>query len=145
MNTNQKKLDSLLWVLRLTYGVVPIVAGLDKFFNILTNWEQYLNPTLARFLPFSASAFMQVLGIIEIAAGIIVLSRFTTLGAYVVSAWLTLIALCLIFSGHYLDVAVRDVVMAVGAGSLGVLSEVLAESRSQASSYEPALAKPASM
>jgi uncharacterized membrane protein YphA (DoxX/SURF4 family) len=145
MNTNQKKLDSLLWVLRLTYGVVPIVAGLDKFFNILTNWEQYLNPTLARFLPFSASAFMHVVGIIEIAAGIIVLSRFTTLGAYVVSAWLTLIALSLIFSGHYLDVAVRDVVMAVGAGSLGVLSEVLAESRSQASSYEPALAKSASM
>ena len=88
---------------------------------------------------------MQVVGIIEIAAGIIVLSRFTTLGAYVVSAWLTLIALSLIFSGHYLDVAVRDVVMAVGAGSLGVLSEVLAESRSQASSYEPALAKSASM
>jgi hypothetical protein len=75
----------------------------------------------------------------------VVLSRFTTLGAYVVSAWLTLIGLSLIFSGHYLDVAIRDVVMAVGAGSLGVLSEVLAESRSQASSYEPALAKPASM
>ena len=145
MNTNHTKLDSLLWVLRLTYGVVPIVAGLDKFFNILTNWEQYLSPTLARFLPLSATAFMQVVGIIEIAAGIIVLSRFTTLGAYVVSAWLTLIGLSLIFSGHYLDVAVRDVVMAVGAGSLGVLSEVLGESRSQASSYEPALARPASM
>ena len=145
MNTNHKKLDSLFWVLRVTYGVVPIVAGLDKFFNILTNWEQYLNPTLARFLPLSAFAFMHVVGIIEIAAGIIVLSRFTTLGAYVVSAWLALIGLNLIFSGHYLDVAVRDVVMAVGAGSLGVLSEFLAESRSQASSYELALAKPASM
>ena len=88
---------------------------------------------------------MQVVGIIEIAAGIIVVSRFTTLGACVVSAWLTLIALSLIVSGHYIDVAVRDVVMAVGAGSLGVLNEVLAENRSEASSYEPALARPASM
>jgi len=55
MITNRKKLDSLRFVLRLTYGVIPIVAGLDKFFNILTNWEQYLNPTLAHFLPFSAA------------------------------------------------------------------------------------------
>lgn len=143
MITDQKKLDSLRWILRLTYGVIPIVAGLDKFFNVLTNWEQYLNPTVARFLPFSATAFMQVAGIIEIAAGIIVLSRFTMLGAYVVSAWLTLIAITLISSGHYLDVAVRDIVMALGAYSLGILSEVLAESRSRAPSYEPALARPA--
>ena len=121
------------------------MAGLDKFFNLLTNWEQYLNPTLARFLPVSPSAFMHLVGIVEIAAGIVVLSRFTTVGAYVVSAWLTLIGLSLIFSGRYLDVAVRDIVMAVGAGGLGVLSEVLAENRSQASSYEPLLAKPASM
>ena len=143
MITDQKKLDSLRWILRLTYGVIPIVAGLDKFFNVLTNWEQYLNPTVARFLPFSATAFMQIAGIIEIAAGIIVLSRFTMLGAYVVSAWLTLIAITLISSGHYLDVAVRDIVMAVGAYSLGILSEVLADSRSRAPCYEPALARPA--
>src|ERR1041385_1764508 len=136
MNTNEKKLNSLLSILQWTYGVVPIVAGLDKFFNLLTNWEQYLNPTLARFLPVSPSAFMHLVGIVEIAARLVVLSRFTTVGAYVVSAWLTLIGLSLIFSGRYLDVAVRDIVMAVGAGGLGVLSEVLAENRSQASSYE---------
>jgi hypothetical protein len=111
------------------------VAGLDKFFNVLTNWEQYVSPTVAGVLPFSTSAFMHVVGIIEIAAGIVVLSRFTTLGAYVVSAWLTLIVFSLIFSGHYLDVAVRDIVMAVGAYSLGVLSGALEETRSQASSY----------
>lgn len=135
MLTNQRKLDSLRWVLRLTYGLVPFVAGLDKFFNVLTTWEQYVSPTVARVLPFSTSTFMHVVGIIEIAAGIVVLSRFTTLGAYVVSAWLTLIALSLIFSGHHLDVAVRDIVMAVGAYSLGVLNGALEESRSQASSY----------
>jgi hypothetical protein len=78
---------------------------------------------------------MHVVGIIEIVAGVVVVSRFTKLGAYVVSAWLSLIALSLIISGHYLDAAVRDVVMAVGAYSLGVLSGELEESRSQAPSY----------
>ena len=133
MASNLNRLDSLRWVLRLTYGLVPLVAGFDKFFNVLTTWEQYLSPTVARFLPFSPSAFMHIAGIIEIAAGIVVLSRFTTFGAYVVSAWLTLIAFSLIFSGHYLDVAVRDIVMAVGAYTLGVLSEAIDESRSRAS------------
>lgn len=134
MVSNLNRLDSLRWVLRLTYGLVPLAAGLDKFFNVLTTWEQYVSPTVARFLPFSPSAFMHIVGMIEIVAGIVVLSRFTTLGAYVVSAWLTLIALSLIFSGHYLDVAVRDIVMAVGAYTLGVLSNALDGSRSRASS-----------
>src|ERR1041385_2714145 len=144
MNTNEKKLNSLLSILQWTYGVVPIVAGLDKFFNLLTNWEQYLNPTLARFLPVSPSAFMHLVGIVEIAAGLVVLSRFTTVGAYVVSAWLTLIGLSLIFSGRYVDVGVRDWVWAVGAGAGGVWGGVLAKTRSQASPWEPLLAKPAS-
>ena len=129
MIANTRRLDSLRQVLRLVYGVVPIVAGLDKFLNLLTNWEQYLSPTIVRLLPVSPSTFMHVVGVIEIAAGIVVLAGFTTLGAYLVSVWLTLIALSLIQSGQYLDVAVRDLVMAVGAYSLGVLNEVLHEGR----------------
>jgi len=129
MIANTRRLDSLRQVLRLTYGIVPIVAGLDKFLNLLTNWEQYLSPTAVRLLPMSPTTFMHAVGVIEIAAGIIVLAGFTTLGAYIVSAWLTLIALSLIQSGHYFDVAVRDLVMAVGAYSLGVLNEVLHEGR----------------
>src|SRR5262245_49144370 len=120
MIANTKKLDYLHCVLRLTYGFVRRVAVLDKFFNVLTRWEQYVSPSVARLLPFSTSPFMHVVGVIEIVAGIVVISRFTKLGAYVVSAWLTLIALSLIVSGHYLDVAVRDVVMAVGAYSLEI-------------------------
>jgi len=77
---------------------------------------------------------MHIAGIIEIAAGIVVLSRFTTLGAYVVTAWLTMIAVTLIFSGNYLDVAVRDIAMAVGAYTLGILNETLEGSRSHNSS-----------
>jgi uncharacterized membrane protein YphA (DoxX/SURF4 family) len=131
MTSNIERLDSLRWVLRLTYGLVPVAAGLDKFFNLLTNWEQYVSPTVTRLLPVSTPVFMHTVGVIEIAAGLVVLSGFTTVGAYVVSAWLTLIALSLASSGHYLDVAVRDLVMAVGAYTLGVLDGTLEESRTK--------------
>ncbi|MGC4094435.1 MAG: DoxX family protein [Polyangiaceae bacterium] len=106
-------------LLKLTFGVVPIVAGLDKFTNLLTNWEQYLNPLLARAVP--PFAFLRVIGVVEIVAGLVVLSKFTRLGAYVVAAWLVGIALNLLSSGHFLDVAVRDLVMAVGALTLAKL------------------------
>lgn len=66
---------SVAQVLRLTYGLVPIVAGLDKFTNFLTNWEAYLSPALLSRLPFSPHAFMMAVGIIEIVAGGLVLLR----------------------------------------------------------------------
>ncbi|MFD1772253.1 hypothetical protein [Sphingobacterium suaedae] len=112
---------SIYNVLRLTYGIVPIVAGLDKFTNILTQWDQYLHPGIAGMLPFSASVFMMIVGVIEILAGILVLVK-PSFGAPVVSIWLTLIASTLLFRGHFLDVAVRDLVMAVGALSLSKMA-----------------------
>lgn len=108
-------------VLKYTYGLVPVVAGFDKFTNLLTDWKSYIAPSIGNHLPFSASAFMYIVGIIEIVAGIGVLAR-PRLGAYVVMAWLVLIALSLLVSGQYFDVAVRDLVMAVGAFSLAKLS-----------------------
>ena len=101
-------------LLKFTYGLVPIVAGLDKFTNLLTDWSQYLNSGLQDMLPFEASTFMMIVGVIEIIAGVLVLAK-TKIGAYIVAAWLTLIALTHILSGSYLDVAVRDLVMAIGA------------------------------
>ena len=112
------------WALRLTYGLVPIVAGLDKFTHILTDWTQYLSPLATRVLPFSPTTFMYLVGIIEIAAGILVLSKFTRVGAYVVSAWLAAIVLNLLTTGQYFDIAVRDAVMAIGAFTLAKLTEV---------------------
>jgi uncharacterized membrane protein YphA (DoxX/SURF4 family) len=101
---------------------VPIVAGLDKFTNILTDWSQYISEGFAGVLPFEPSTFMMIVGVIEIAAGILVLTK-TKIGAYVVSAWLVAIALTLIFSWSYVDVAVRDLVMAIASFSLAKLSE----------------------
>ena len=108
-------------LLRYTYGLVPIVAGLDKFTNLLTDWKNYIAPSVNNALPFSASTFMAIVGVIEIIAGIIVLLR-PRLGGFIVMAWLIAIALNLLISGHYSDVAVRDLVMAIGAFSLAKLS-----------------------
>jgi uncharacterized membrane protein YphA (DoxX/SURF4 family) len=108
-------------LMRYTYGLVPIVAGLDKFTNLLTDWKNYIAPSVNNALPFSASTFMSIVGVIEIIAGIIVLIR-PRLGGFIVMAWLIAIALNLLISGHYYDVAVRDLVMAIGALSLAKLS-----------------------
>jgi uncharacterized membrane protein HdeD (DUF308 family) len=124
MITILEKLNSAQRLLRITFGVVPIVAGLDKFFNVLTVWTQYLDPRFTQFLPFSQQTFMHIVGVIEIAAGLIVLSRFSTVGAYIVSAWLAVIGITLIVSGRYLDVAVRDLVMSVGAYTFASLRQV---------------------
>jgi len=118
MKSNNLIVEKLLYY---TFGIVPIVAGLDKFTNILTDWTQYLSSGMVDMLPFEASTFMIVVGIIEIIAGVLVLMR-PIIGSYVVMAWLILIALTLIFSGSFLDVAVRDLVMAIAAFSLAQLS-----------------------
>jgi uncharacterized membrane protein YphA (DoxX/SURF4 family) len=122
MQANTKNVKEVQNILRFTFGLVPIVAGADKFTNLLTNWEQYLNPSLKMISPVSSHTFMMIVGVIEIAAGIIVLVK-PQIGAWIVSVWLVLIALTLILSGSFLDVAVRDLVMAIGAFSLGKLSK----------------------
>jgi len=111
-------------LLKLTFGIVPIVAGLDKFTNLLTHWENYINPGIAGMLPFAPHTFMMIVGVIEIIAGILVLAK-PAAGGYLVAAWLTLIAVTLLASGNYLDVAVRDLVMAIGAFSMARISKII--------------------
>jgi len=113
-------IKQLQHTLKLTFGIVPIVAGLDKFTNLLTNWVDYLNKSI---IPFDPMTFMKIVGVIEIVAGIIVLVR-PLIGAYIVMAWLVCIALQLLIGGHYYDVAVRDLVMAVGAYTLAQLTKI---------------------
>ena len=121
------RLNSIFWSLRIAFGLTAFLAGLDKFLNLLTNWEQYASPLALNILPLSAGALMRVAGVIEIIVGIAVLAGLTRLGGYVVAAWLTLIALSLVTTGHFFDVAVRDLVMAVGAFALAKISEVREE------------------
>jgi len=128
-NTNNR-LNTTWWALRVLFGFVPIAAGLDKFFNLLTNWEAYLNPLATRVIPVSPATFMHLVGIVEIVAGLIVLTRLTKIGAYVVMGWLIGIALNLLTMGKFLDVAVRDVGLAIAAFSLAQLTALREESTS---------------
>lgn len=99
--------------LRIIFSVVPIVAGVDKFTHLLANWTEYLNPLVLRIVPLSDHGFMRLVGVVEIVAGVLVLVK-PRAGAIVVTAWLLAIALQLILWGRYLDIAVRDIVMALG-------------------------------
>ncbi len=126
---NNQKINStvsgLQLLLKYTFTVVPIVAGADKFMNLLTDWTAYLAPATVGMLPFEASTFMMIVGVIEIIAGVLVFTR-TREGAYIVAIWLTAISLSLLFSWHHPDVAVRDLVMALSAFVLAKLTEATA-------------------
>lgn len=108
-------------VLRYTYGLVPIVAGLDKFTHLLTDWTAYVGQNIQGMLPVAVGTWMMVVGVIEMAAGALTLAR-PRIGALVVAGWLVVVALVLVSGGRYFDVAVRDLVMAVGAYALARLS-----------------------
>jgi uncharacterized membrane protein YphA (DoxX/SURF4 family) len=123
--TERRLVDSVWWTLRLSFGLVPLLAGLDKFFNLMTHWPKYVAPALASALPTTPQHFMYAVGGIEIVAGLaVLLSPWTKLFAYVVAAWLAGIGLNLIAGGFY-DIAVRDLVMAVSAISLARLTDVV--------------------
>ena len=111
-------------VLKIGIGLGPIIAGADKFFNKLTDWTMYLNPLATRVVPLSPVAFMHVVGIVEICAGLLVLSRWTKIGAYVVMAWLICISINLVSMGMFFDLAIRDIEIALGAFVLAQLCDV---------------------
>ena len=108
-------------ILRWTYGLVPIVAGADKFTHLLTDWDKYLAPVVTDIIPLSPGTFMSIVGVIEIVAGILVLVK-PRIGSLVVALWLLGIVINLLLTGQYFDIAVRDAVMAIGAFSLYLLS-----------------------
>ena len=110
------------WVLRIGFGVGPIVAGVDKFFNVIVNWEMYLSPMATKVVPLSPTTFMHIVGVVEIIAGLVVLSRWTKIGSYVVSLWLIGIVANLLTTGMFYDLAVRDVELAISAFALAQIT-----------------------
>jgi hypothetical protein len=104
-------------------GVGAFLAGLDKFFDILTVWGMYLSPVAEKVLPVSGAVFMKVVGVIEMAVGLALLSGFVRIAAYVMAAWLLAIAVNLVTTGSFYDLAVRDVEIAIGAYALARLTE----------------------
>ena len=108
-------------ILRVGFTVAPIIAGLDKFFNLLVNWEQYLPPFVNNMVGGYGQELMLVVGVIEIIAGLGVFFK-PKVFAYVVSAWLLLIVVNLLMIPGYYDVALRDFGLALGALALARLS-----------------------
>ena len=109
-------------ILHLGFTVAPILAGLDKFFNLLVNWEQYLPPFVNKLTGGHGHELMLAVGVIEIVAGLGVAFK-PKIFAYVVSAWLLLIAINLLMIPGYFDVALRDFGLSLGALALARLSQ----------------------
>lgn len=131
---NKDKILIAWRLLYVTYGTMFIVAGLDKYFHYLVDWNIYLNHHIPMYLNLSPEIFMYFTGVIDIAIGLIVFIK-PQIGGYIAALWLTIISIAVISMGthshegyahvmtHY-DIALRDLVLAVGAYVLAVLSQM---------------------
>ena len=109
-------------LLRTVFTVAPILFGLDKFFNVMTDWPKYLAPWIDGILPGSAATAMYIVGVVEIVAGILV-AVAPRIGAYVVALWLAGIIVNLLTLPGFYDVALRDFGLLIGALALGRLAD----------------------
>jgi hypothetical protein len=115
-------------LLRFAYGAVLLLAGLDKLIgtNLIVYWPKYISPLLASYLPVSTGVFLGAMGVVEIAVAILLVTKWPRIGGYLSVAWLVLIAVNLLMLG-YVDIAVRDVLLAVGAAALAELTVAVEE------------------
>lgn len=132
---NKDKIVIAWRLLYITYGVMFIIAGLDKYFHYLVDWNIYLNHVIPMYLNLSPEKFMHIAGVIDIIIGLLVFIK-PQIGGYVAALWLVIISIAVISMGthshegyahvmtHY-DIALRDLVLAVGAYVLALLSQVL--------------------
>jgi hypothetical protein len=109
-------------ILHIAFTVAPIIAGLDKFTNLLVDWSSYLSPLALAVLPMSGDTFMYIVGVVEIVAGLVVFFR-PRYGGYLVAVWLWGIILNLLLVPGFFDVALRDFGLSLGALALARLSE----------------------
>lgn len=112
-------------ILQVAFVVAPILAGLDKFFHLLVNWDKYLPAVVAKLSPIGGHDLMLVVGVIEIIAGIGVALK-PRIFAYVVAAWLVIIIINLLLIPGYFDIALRDFGLFLGALALARLSQQFA-------------------
>lgn len=130
-----ERLMPAYWVLRVGLGAGAFLAGLDKFFHVLADWDMYLSPWIARVLPVSPEVFLRGVGVIEMVVGAAILVGAARVFGYVAATWLGGIALNLLTTGAFFDVAVRDVEMALAAFALARLAEVRGAALSRANAF----------
>ncbi|HTY42290.1 MAG TPA: hypothetical protein VMH79_10495 [Thermoanaerobaculia bacterium] len=122
-----RRLASAWWALRVGLGAGQLVAGADKFFDLLANWEMYLSPLALKVVPVSGTTFLRAVGVVEMILGLAILTRWTRLGAYAAMVWLVAIAANLATTGLFYDLALRDLEIALAAYALARLTEARGE------------------
>lgn len=122
MRAANERLDDVFWLLRIALGAGIFLAGLDKFFDVLTTWSMYLSPIAERLLPVGPDAFLRAAGVGEMALGAAILGRWPRAGAYALSAWLVAVAANLALAAHFWDLVVRDLEVAASAFALARIS-----------------------
>jgi hypothetical protein len=108
-------------LLHIVFTALPLIAGADKFLHLLANWQMYLSPLARRFSPLSDHNLMLLVGVVEMAAGLLVAVK-PRWGAAVVASWLFLIIVNLVAAGAFLDIALRDFGLMLSACALWRLS-----------------------
>ncbi len=115
------QLHAAYWALKLSYGLMGIVVGVDKFFHVLVEWGGYTAPFFARLMPFNPAWFLYGAGVVEIVLGVTGLMRWTRQSAFLIGMWLLAVTTNLVVGGFY-DIALRDFVLAAGAFTLAFLT-----------------------
>ena len=127
MERVDRRLNTAWWALRLALGSGMFIAGADKYFNRLTEWTMYLSPLATRMIPVSPENFMRAAGVVEIAAALLLLTRWTKAGSYFVAAYLCSIVGNLVSTGMFYDLATRDLELAAAAFALAQLTAMREE------------------
>ena len=121
-----KRMDAAWWSLRVAFFLGTFLAGLDKFFHFMVNWDMYLDPIALRILGPYSHTFMLIVGVVEMIVGLMVITAWPRLGGYLAALWLLCITISLVISGvmtgQYWDIALRDVGLCLGAFAFGRLS-----------------------
>ena len=125
ISIDEKKLFDLCMSLKYIYGIVALIIGLDKFTFLIVDWNIYVSPLIELYLPLPiALHVVHIVGVIEIIAGIIILSKHTRFGAFLTAAWIGVVILNLLTFGGMYDIILRDIAIAIGYITLGILTKI---------------------
>ena len=120
-----KHVVSAFVILKFTYGIMALIAGLDKFFGLIADWVRFISPLVSRFTPIPATTILYIAGITEIIIGLLILSRNTRLGAYLMALWCFVLTFNYISFGIFFDNAGKSFVLGMSALALGCLAEAV--------------------
>jgi len=122
MIINDTKFNSIWTISKYIYGLVPVLIGLDKFSFFIVDWNMYVSPFAASIIPITT--LVPLVGIIEIAAGLLILTKYPRFGAYLVAAWIGVIIVNLCMIGGLYDIILRDIAIAFGYIVFAMLTEL---------------------